>query len=123
MSGNFPGDSHWNRGLRNTDKSELHELFPLPSLSIPTRGTNMGVILRFKTFYLKIYDHNQEDAYRIQGFRYNEQNPVFEDIVLQWELRTFASRFTKEDYLIGFQEPCDDPNCLVLNRNLQLRYQ
>ena len=98
----WPGNSAWNRGLRNTDKSNIHDIFPLPSQNIPTRGTNMGVILRFKTFYLKIYDDTGEDAYLIKGFLYHRPNPLFEEIVLARDLRTFAALFTREDYLKTF---------------------
>jgi len=119
----WPGNSHHNRGLRNTDKSNLHELFPLPSKSIETRGTNMGVILRFQTFYLKIYDDVGIDGYRIKGYRYHEQHPVFDVVVPAFQLREFGMQFDREDHLVRFMEPCDDPNCVILQEQMVMRYQ
>lgn len=118
----WPGNSHHNRGLRNTDKSTIHEVFPLPSLNIPTRGTNMGVILRFKTFYLKVYDDTGEDGFLIKGYRYRKQIPVFEYIVLTKDLRRFAAQFTREDYLAGFDQPCDHPQCVLWQHQMSERY-
>jgi len=91
-----------------TDKGNLHELFPLPSISFPTSGTQIGIILRFKTFYLKVYD-GEEDSYIIHGCRYNEQLPVFKKNVSVIQMKEFASQFTKEDYLIRFQRLCKGP--------------
>ena len=109
--------------LRNTDKSNLHEMFPLPSSTFLTQGNQLGVIIRFKTFYLKIYDHHTEDVYIVQGFRYHEQKHVFEEKVSWFRLREFASQFTKEDYLISRQEPCEDPNCIILEYQMTTKYK
>jgi len=105
----------WNWSASVTEKDGISELFPLPSIVIPTRGTMIGTIIKFKTFYLKIYDGEYEDSYIIQGFRYHKNNPVFVEEVSRFKIREFASRFTREDYLIRFQQPCDDPNCCLLN--------
>jgi len=94
--------------LRQTDKDHLHEMFPLPSTSYQTSGTQLGVILRFKTFYLKIYDDDVEDSYIIHGYRYKESIPVFVKNISWFKLREFANQFTKEDYLNSFQQPNDD---------------
>lgn len=95
--------------VRNTDKDELYEMFPLPCRCFETRGFEDGMILRFKTFYLKIYDHECEDSYIIKGYRYNEQNPVFEETIESIHMREFAAQFTQEDSLARFQKPCDNP--------------
>jgi len=95
---------------------ELYTLFPLPSTSISTAGMQDGIILKFKTFYLKIYD-SVEVTYRIQGFRYHEQIPVFEKNVKVHQMREFANQFTKENYLLEFQEPCDDPYCVMIGNS------
>lgn len=108
--------------MRITDKMELWEMFPLPSRTVPTRGIQAGVILQFKTFYLKIYDDQKEDAYLVQGFRYHEQHPVFERMVPTWEFRDFGRQFTQEDHLMMFQQPCDDPECIVQSNRLINQY-
>jgi len=107
----------WNLSALVTNRDDLQELFPLPSETIPTRGTQLGTIIKFKTFYLKIYDDQREDAYIVQGFRYHEQIPVFKESVPGFQMRKFASQFTQEDYLLRFQQPCDDPNCLLYGYN------
>jgi len=107
--------------LRNTDKDHLHEIFPLPSQNIPTRGCQDGVIIKFQTFYLKIYDASREDKYIVQGYRYNQQLPVFETEVPSNQMKEFAMRFTQENYLIDFQEPCDDPNCFLFAHNMMTK--
>ena len=90
--------------MRETDKSDFDKLFPLPLILIPTTGTQDGVILRFKTFYIKIYDAKRyEDGLVIQGFRYNETNPVFEEEIQSFHLKEFASQFNREDYLINYR--------------------
>ena len=81
------------------DKSELGELFPLPCTLVETRGIGNGVVLKFKTFYLKIYDSIKDDSYIVKGFRYTESNPVFEDKVRMNKIREYALQFRREDFL------------------------
>ena len=85
-----------------TSRDDLHKLFPIQSKSFQTDGFQDGVVIRFKTFYLKIYDDKFTYAYHVQGYRYNEQHPVFEECVPVSKFRKFASRFTNDDYLHGF---------------------
>lgn len=90
-----------------TNRDDLHKLFPLPLTSAQTSGVQDGVIVRFRTFYLKIYDDRYEYAYNIQGYRYNETNPVFEEKVRISKFKRFASQFIHEDYLHGYHKhPC-----------------
>lgn len=110
-----------NYPVRNTNKDELYHLFPLPCISFPTQGIQDGVLIRFKTFYLKIYD-GKEDSYIVQGFRYKEWNPVFEQNLRTYQIREFAALFNEEDYLLRFQEPCGDPNCFLLGYNAMRNY-
>jgi hypothetical protein len=100
---------------RNTNKEDLYKLFPLPSISIITRGIQDGLILKFKTFYLKIYDDEKDNSYVISGYRYGEQLPVFELDVHASKLREFASRFTMEDYLVTFHQPSENSFDNVFN--------
>jgi hypothetical protein len=100
-----------------TSKDDLYKMFPLQCTTVPTDGIQVGVILKFKTFYLKIYDDKKSDSYIIQGFRYHEHNPVFVDKIPSYKILDFAKQFTREDYLLGFQEPCDDPNCVLRGRS------
>ena len=96
----------------HSDKNSIAALFPLPSTVVKSSGIGFGIIIRFKTFYLKLNDY-RDAKYKIEGFRYNEDNPVFTEIIASFELRDFAAKFNREDYLLRFQEPCDDPNCIL----------
>lgn len=78
-------------------------MFPLPSLVTETRGIGDGLVLKFKTFYLKIYD-DKDDTYIVQGFLYNRVNPVIIDRVKTNQFRRYAEQFTREDYLKGMLE-------------------
>lgn len=78
----------------------LHELFPLTCIaSIPTSGVQHGRVLKFKTFYLKIYEQGINGDFNIQGYLYNKQNPMFIDEVSSNQLRSYAAQFTSDDYL------------------------
>ena len=87
-----------------SEKGELNKMFPLPSTIHSTAGTQQGVIIRFKTFYLKIYEAiNHIDGYHVQGFRYYEENPVFDKEIPWRTFREFAKQFNREDYLTEFR--------------------
>lgn len=101
------------RPLISMDEQSVQSMFPLPSLLIETRGSQEGIILKFKTFYLKLYDGLKEDTYTVKGFRYHAQNPVFEADVRTAMMRKFAAQFNHDDYLMGWTPPCDDPNCIL----------
>jgi hypothetical protein len=91
--------------LRNEEifENRLENLFPLPCLTIITRGTQDGIIVKFKTFYLKIYNR-YDMTYDIKGYRYNEQLPIFEININDNKLREFCSKFTREDYLLDIKK-------------------
>jgi hypothetical protein len=82
-------------------KDRIEQMFPLPCYSFLTRGLGDGIIFKFKTFYLKIYD--EDISYDIKGYRYNEGTPIFETTVKENLLTDFCSRFTKEDYLTNIK--------------------
>jgi hypothetical protein len=90
--------------MQSIDNNEIYKLFPLPSEQIQTRGIQSGIILKFQTFYLKIYNiDSNENKYLIQGYRYFETNPIFNKQLQYFELRKFASLFTKENYLNDYE--------------------
>lgn len=74
------------------DKSNLVELFKQPCEKIQTTGTQEGIILKFQSFYLKIYDDHDE-SYIVQGYRYNASVPMFVDKVSAKEFRRYAASF------------------------------
>lgn len=95
-----------------TNRDDLHKFFPIPAVSFQTSGMQHGVVIRFKTFYLKIYDDESKYAYIVKGYRYGEINPVFEENVSVTKFRRFASQFTRDDYLYGFQHPHCNRSCM-----------
>lgn len=86
-----------------TDKEYIKDLFPLQCEYMETTGISDGAIFKFKTFYLKIYDDEQNnDRYRIEGYRYNNPTRVFQTIIPVNHIRDYASRFQCEDHLRGY---------------------
>lgn len=93
--------------MRCTDKYELHKLFPLKcTMSFQTNGIQDGMVIRFKTFYFKIYDHRSEYAYIVKGYRYTHMNPVFIETIPVSKFMEFASMFNREDYLSRYHNHC-----------------
>lgn len=98
---------------RVSDMGHIAEMFPLPSTVVSTSGNMKGIIIRFKTFYFKVYQANFENTFNFQGFRYNEHNPVVDENVRRADLRAFAAMFNEHDYLEKFTDPCEDPFCFL----------
>lgn len=100
-----------------TSRDDLHKLFPLHPKSFTTDGFQDGVVIRFQTFYLKIYDDKFQYAYNVQGYRYNENHPVFEKAVKVSDFKKFASQFHHEDYLHEYHNnSCCSRNCIQSGR-------
>lgn len=76
-----------------SDKDLIPTYFKYHCEVIKTRGTQEGMILKFATFYLKIYDDNVENTYIVEGYRYDNSGLVFRDIVPANQMREYASRF------------------------------
>lgn len=84
----------------SSEKSELYNYFPLPCVTVHTTGMQLGIILKFRTFYLKIYDaDNVQNSYIVEGWRYRDPRRVFEDVVSVNRIREYALQFNREDYL------------------------
>ena len=89
------------------DDDDISKLFPLTALaSFRTDGVQDGIVVKFKTFYLKIYDDDHDYVYNVKGYRYMNPIPVFEVDVPVTKFNKFASQFTHEDCLMGFRHLC-----------------
>lgn len=75
------------------DMSSLADLFHIPCECIQTRGIQDGVILKFATFYLKIYDSSGKDSYTVEGYHYKNNSVLFKDCVPYNRMRQYASQF------------------------------
>ena len=82
-------------GLLSTDIDLLISYFPCkPWQVIETRGTREGLILKFKSFYLKIYNANSENVYLVEGYRYGCNRLLLSDKVDYNKMREYASQFS-----------------------------
>lgn len=61
---------------------------------IETRGTREGLIIKFKTFYLKIYNGNSNN-YMVGIYRYGCNRPCRVDEVKENKMREYASQFAE----------------------------
>ena len=78
---------------RVVDKTQLANYFPFPPWQvITTRGTQEGVILKFHTYYLKIYDDDVEDSYIVESYRYGCNEAIGTDKVPANRMREYACR-------------------------------
>ena len=57
-------------------KDQLSSYFPYPCEIIPTTGIGGGVIVKFETFYLKIYNDINENHYIIEEYQYGNESPI-----------------------------------------------
>jgi hypothetical protein len=86
--------------LLHGDKEWIKSLFPMPNRSVVTNGTEEGLILKFRSFYLKIYYADSiKNEYIVQGYRYQEDSPVFVDYVNRADMKNYCSQFCCEDFL------------------------
>ena len=74
-------------------KEEISSYFKYPHETIRTRGTQEGLILKFDSFYLKIYNDKVENSYIIEGYNYGDSSMIFLDRVHENRMREYASRF------------------------------
>lgn len=61
-------------------------------LPFSTRGTEEGVVLKYPDFFLKVYSGNGPE-YIIQGYRYGDENPRFEDKIPFDHMREYGYQY------------------------------
>lgn len=91
---------------------EYETLFPIPYTNIvQTTGIGKGVIIKFKTFYIKLYN---EDCYtyELQAFRYNGPTPIINKTLEYQELRSFCAQFKQDNFLFEFENLNNDLKCM-----------
>lgn len=87
----------------HTDKTQFTDLFPLRPLAVYlTDGYRDGIVFRFKTFYVKMYNCDY-DTYEILGYRYFAYKPLVQFKVTTSELNETLAKFNKDDYLNEFE--------------------
>lgn len=77
---------------------QIQQIFPIPCEFVRTRGTGNGLIIKCKTFYLKIYDKPSKDSYEVQQYVYGIDKPVFAGDVKYSIMREYLAGFTTDDY-------------------------
>jgi hypothetical protein len=85
---------------------EIPFLFPLPNQSSQIGVIANGIIIKFNTFYLKIYDYDKSEdyCYKVMGYLYQDDRLIFEDIVSCKQFKMYASQFIYDDFLISFMQ-------------------
>lgn len=77
----------------NEEKEMLASYFKGVKGVVRTTGTQEGIIVKFQKYYLKIYNGVQGNTYTVQGYKYNDQTPMFTDFVKPDDMRQYAQRF------------------------------
>ena len=85
-----------------TNLMSLGEFFSIPCSTIPTGHVNNGIVLRFKTFYLKVYNSDKENSFEIHGYRLWDVEAKFVYTIPYHQFEDFAKQITRDNYL-------DDP--------------
>ena len=85
---------------------EIPSLFPIPNQSFQIGIISDGIIIKFNTFYLKIYNYTESEdyCYKVMGYLYQDDRLVFEDIVSCKQFKMYASQFTHDDWLYTFMQ-------------------
>ena len=87
----------------HVDKTQFTDLFPLRPLEVYlTDGYRDGIIFRFKTFYVKMYNCDY-DTYEILGYRYHAYEPLVKMTVSTSELNDALGKFKEDNYLSEFE--------------------
>lgn len=84
------------------DNGDIDKLFPIsPVESFRTTGQQLGQVIKFRTFYLKIYDEDINN-YHIEGYLYGSDR-VFTEVIKRRDMRRWAAQFTRDDYLSRYR--------------------
>ena len=78
---------------------QMKDYFPYALSFLPTGGIGHGILVKFRTFYLKIYNHGRENAYVTEGWVYHHDAPVFVHSIPYNQFGAFAEQMDKDDYL------------------------
>lgn len=89
------------------EKTGIERFFKLTPIKVfTTDGYGMGSILKFRTFYLKIYNESF-DTYQVQAFLNIESKnkiPVFEFMVNTINMRSAFDCFSEDNFLLGVDQ-------------------
>lgn len=78
------------------EKGSVREYFTKAISISRTSGISKGYIIRYRDFYLKVYDAPRDPtSYLITGYRYHHPDPLFQDVVRFSELRAYASELER----------------------------
>jgi len=87
-------------------EEEFTNAFPIQCRVVLQFEPEMVCIIRFATFYLKVYDHQEDrNCYIVQGGLYHKRDFSFSRYVPKNRFREFAQSFSRDDFLQSY-----DPN-------------
>ena len=78
---------------------ELVSQFPIIGQVLTMTGIGSGIVVKYRTFYLKIYDQPKDNCYSVTGYRYDSEEPVISYSVPVDLFGNFASQITEDNYL------------------------
>lgn len=89
------------------ERTGIERYFKLTPIRVfTTDGMGLGSVLKFKTFYLKIYNE-QFDTYFVQAFlniAAKTQLPLFQFTVNTINMRSAFDCFSEDNFLIGVDQ-------------------
>ena len=80
------------------DIDKISQYFKLDHEVIETTGIGHGVVIKFKTFYLKIYDDINHGHYDIEEYNYTITTPVKKWEITYCKFKRFAESFKYNDF-------------------------
>jgi hypothetical protein len=81
------------------DINVISQYFKLDHDATGTTGIGNGVIIKFKTFYLKIYDDIRNNHYNVEGYEYSISIPVKKWEIPYNRLKKFARSIKSDNFL------------------------
>lgn len=86
---------------------DLSKLCKIPCTTFPLDGMQLGVSVRFRTFYLKIYHEGvMPRDYHVFGYFYDTDTPVIERSMSWSDLKRMMRSIRSENYLYAQIIPC-----------------
>jgi hypothetical protein len=84
------------------DTTALEALFgrlPIDCEIIPIAAIRLGIIVRFKTFYLKVYDERGSGTYSVIGYTHQARPPLINFSIPYDKMHEFTSQLTEDNEL------------------------
>lgn len=81
------------------ETTEISQYFTLDHEVVETTGFGNGLVIKFNTFYLKIYDDIRNSCHIIEGYLYDHSLPVKTWKVTYGKIKGFAESIKCDNFL------------------------